>query len=69
MDGEIPQARIEIHSPATNYNYEQDEQIIWTTNIVPNTKTLAYGGEQLKPGFTYDWIFTETEREEKPISF
>lgn len=69
MAGEIPQAQITVHSPTTNYNFERDGQVVWTTDIAPDTKILAYGGEQLQPGFTYDWIFSETEKEYKPISF
>ena len=69
MDGEIPEARIEIHSPTTNYNYERDGQIVWTTDLAPNTTTLAYTGEPLQPGFVYDWVFSKSEKTYEPIAF
>lgn len=69
LNGEIPPATIEIYSPTTNYNYERDGQQVWTTEISPNTKTIAYAGEQLQPGFNYDWILSKQNKTYDPITF
>ena len=64
--GKIPQSKITLYSPTTNYNYEQDEQIVWTQTVPPQTTTIAYAGEQLQPGFSYDWEFVSGEKIYRP---
>ena len=56
------QAQIDLYSSTINYNYERDGQLIWSSNISPNTATLAYTGEQLKPGFVYDWSLSNDNK-------
>ena len=53
--GKTPQSEINLYSAASNYDYQQDEQLIWREIVSPNTQILAYAGEKLQPGFTYDW--------------
>ncbi|MBE9044831.1 hypothetical protein IQ255_10495 [Pleurocapsales cyanobacterium LEGE 10410] len=69
MYGTIPQAKIDLYSSPANYNYEQDGELIWTETISPNTTTLAYAGEQLQPGFVYDWVFSKADKTYEPITF
>ena len=64
--GDIPQSEITLYSPTTNYNYERDEQIVWNQTIAPNTTTIAYAGEQLQPGFSYDWQFVSGDKTYRP---
>lgn len=64
--GKIPQSEINLYSSTTNYNYEQDDRLIWHETVSPNTQTIAYAGEQLKPGFTYDWEFISNGKTYRP---
>ncbi|MEM6614264.1 MAG: hypothetical protein AAF652_18850 [Cyanobacteria bacterium P01_C01_bin.72] len=36
-------------------NLYQDDQLVWTQTVLANTQTIAYDGESLEPGATYDW--------------
>ncbi len=64
--GNIPQSEITLYSPTTNYNYERDEQLVWNEIVPPNTQTIAYTGEQLQPGFSYDWQFVSADKIYRP---
>ena len=64
--GEIPQSEITLYSSTSNYNYEQDDQAVWNQTIPPQTTTIAYAGEQLQPGFSYDWEFISGEKTYRP---
>lgn len=64
--GKIPQSKINVYSSSTNFNHERDEQLIWSTDIQPNTQTIAYAGEKLKPGFIYDWEIIANDKTYRP---
>ena len=53
--GAIPDSTINLYSPSANYNYERDEQLIWSQEVAANSQNIAYQGEPLQPGFIYDW--------------
>ena len=36
-------------------NLYHDGQLVWTEVVPANTRTIAYSGETLEPGATYDW--------------
>ena len=55
--GEIPQSKVNLYSSSANFNYEQDEQLVWSQAIAANSVSIAYNGEPLQPGFIYDWEF------------
>lgn len=64
--GKTPQSKINLYSAASNYNYQKDEQLIWQKTISPNTQTMAYAGEKLQPGFTYDWEIISHQKTDRP---
>lgn len=64
--GEIPPSQITLYSSTVNYDYEQDDQVVWTQTIPPKTTTIAYAGEKLQPGFSYDWKFVSGEKIYRP---
>ncbi len=55
--GQIPQSTVNLYSSSANYNYEQDEQLVWSRAVAANSARVNYQGEPLKPGFIYDWEF------------
>ena len=55
--GDIPQSTVNLYSSSANFNYEQDEQLIWSQAIAANFISIIYNGEPLQPGFIYDWEF------------
>ena len=55
--GETMASEIELFSSASNDEGEQERKLMWQETVTPNTQTLAYAGEELQPGFTYDWDF------------
>jgi hypothetical protein len=59
--GTIPDSTINVYSSSANYNYEQDEQLIWTQEVAANSQNIAYKGETLQSGFIYDWELTTTD--------
>jgi hypothetical protein len=64
--GKIPQSKINLYSSSANFNYEQDEQLLWTETVSPNSQTIAYAGKPLQPGFTYDWEFISAGKTYRP---
>lgn len=64
--GTTPQSEINLYSAASNYDYQQDEQLIWQETILPNTETIGYAGEKLQPGFTYDWEIISHQKTDRP---
>ncbi|MDJ0590339.1 MAG: hypothetical protein QNJ72_10130 [Pleurocapsa sp. MO_226.B13] len=64
--GQAPQSTINLYSASVNFNYKVDEQLLWSETIPPNTQTLAYAGEKLQPGFTYDWEFITDSKTYRP---
>lgn len=63
--GETGKSTVNLYSSSANFNYEQDEQLIWSQAIAANSVSIAYNGESLQPGFRYDWEFVtngETHR-------
>ncbi|MEL6928286.1 MAG: hypothetical protein AAFO95_06610 [Cyanobacteria bacterium J06600_6] len=36
-------------------NLYQDDRLVWTKAVPDNTQSIAYDGEPLEPGLTYDW--------------
>lgn len=69
MRGTIPQGKINLYSSSANFNYERDAQLLWTQEIPANTTTIPYQGEELQPGFTYDWEFIAEGEANPPLSF
>ncbi len=55
--GENSQSTVNLYSSSANFNYEQDEQMIWSQVITANSVSIAYNGKPLQPGFRYDWEF------------
>ena len=55
--GRIPQSKVNLYSSSANYNYERDEELVWSQAIAANSVSIAYNGEPLNPGFIYDWEF------------
>lgn len=53
--GAISNSTINLYSSSANYNYEQDEQLVWSETIIANSQNISYQGEPLQPGFIYDW--------------
>ena len=53
--GEVPESTIKLYSASVNYNYERDEQLIWSQSLPANTQHISYQGEPLQSGFVYDW--------------
>lgn len=51
--GETFQSEINLYSAATNS--DREDELVWTEIIAPDTQTIAYTGEQLQPGSTYNW--------------
>lgn len=64
--GKIPKSTINLYSSSANFNYEQDEQLLWSETVPPNSQTVAYKGKQLQPGFTYDWEFVASGKTYRP---
>ena len=59
--GTIPDSTINVYSSSANYNYERDEQLIWTQEVAANNQNISYKGEPLQSGFIYDWELTTTD--------
>lgn len=59
--GAIPDSTINLYSSSANYNYEQDEQLIWSQEVAANTQNISYQGKPLQPGFIYDWELITTD--------
>ena len=55
--GKIPHSKVNLYSSSANYNYERDEQLVWSQAIATNSAKVDYQGEPLQPGFIYDWEF------------
>ncbi len=55
--GQTPQSKVNLYSSSANFNYERDEQLVWSQSITANSVSIAYNGEPLNPGFIYDWEF------------
>ena len=53
--GTTTESQISVFSPTTNFNYEQDDQLIWTQTVAADSESVAYDGAALEPGLTYDW--------------
>ncbi|MEO1669308.1 MAG: hypothetical protein AAFR77_00765 [Cyanobacteria bacterium J06631_2] len=51
--GEISESEINLY---------QDEQLVWTKIVSANTQTIAYDGESLEPGSTYDWELVANDK-------
>ena len=60
--GEILQSKVNLYSSSANFNYEQDEQLVWSQAIAANSVSIAYNGESLQPGFIYDWEFVTADQ-------
>ena len=59
--GTIPDSTINLYSSSANYNYEQDEQLIWSQPLAANSQSISYQGEALQSGFIYDWELITTD--------
>ena len=55
--GEMGKSTVNLYSSSANFNYEQDEQLVWSQPIAANSVRIAYNGASLTPGFIYDWEF------------
>ena len=53
--GKTSKSEISLYSPSVNFDYEQDDQLLWTKTIAANTETIVYDDKKLEPGLTYDW--------------
>ncbi|MGK7950255.1 MAG: hypothetical protein AB4368_16105 [Xenococcaceae cyanobacterium] len=60
--GKIPPSTVNLYSSSANYNYERDEELVWSQAIAANSVSIAYNGEPLNPGFIYDWEFISADR-------
>lgn len=54
---QIPESTVNLYSASVNYNYQEDEKLIWSQAIAANSERITYNREPLKPGFMYDWEF------------
>ena len=52
--GEIIESTINLSSSTSNDDRAQ-EPLDWTATVPANTLKIAYAGEKLQPGVTYDW--------------
>jgi len=64
--GKIPQSKINLYISDVNFDYQQDKQLLWSSTIESNTQTIAYAGEKLQPGFTYDWEMISDDKIYRP---
>ena len=64
--GDIPQSQIGLYSASVNFNYQQQEQLLWQQTVPANSQTMAYKGEKLKPGLTYDWVLSVDDKTYRP---
>ncbi len=60
--GEIPQSKVNLYSSSANFNYERDEELVWSQAIAANSVRITYSGEPLQPGFIYDWEFVTAKK-------
>ena len=51
--GEIPESEINLFEAAKNLL--EEEQLVWMETVPENTQSIAYTGDALKPGITYEW--------------
>ena len=51
--GEIPESEINLFEAAENLL--EEEQLVWRSTVPENTQSIAYTGDALKPGITYEW--------------
>ena len=58
--GKIPESEIDLVKAAESLLDE--EQHIWTEVIPENIQTIAYTGDTLKPGITYDWELVSNDK-------
>lgn len=53
LQGEVPESEINLIKSAESLLKE--EQLVWKETVIPDTQTIAYTGDDLQPGVTYDW--------------
>ena len=64
--GKILESTINLYSPSTNFNYEQDDRLLWSQTVAANSRYISYQGEPLQPGFVYDWELISSGKTYKP---
>ena len=50
--GKIPESEINLTESTKNFG---EEELVWTETVPENTQTIAYTGDELQLGATYDW--------------
>ena len=50
--GKIPESEINLTKSAENFG---EGELVWTQTVPETTRSIAYTGEDLQPGSTYDW--------------
>ncbi|GAB4539702.1 MAG: hypothetical protein Tsb0014_30350 [Pleurocapsa sp.] len=61
--GKTSKSKISLYSPTVNFNYEQDDKLLWQKTLESNTETVVYDGEKLEPGLTYDWHLKDANKD------
>ena len=55
--GKIPESEINL-TESTGIR----EELVWTETVSENTQTIAYTGDDLQPGITYDWELVSNDK-------
>ena len=55
--GRTVEPQINLYSSMVNDDSLDEPELIWSETIAPNSQTIAYTGEKLEPGSTYQWEF------------
>lgn len=56
--GKTVEPEIKLFNAVTNDESSSELDPVWSETIPPNIQTIAYAGEELEPGLTYEWEFT-----------
>lgn len=65
--GEIDNLEVNLYSP---FNFDVEQEIIWSKAIDDSSRNTLYTGEALQPGKIYDWeIVTDSQVKRRRISF
>ena len=64
--GNIPKSQISLYSASVNFDYRQQEQLLWQQTVPANSQIVAYTGQKLTPGLTYDWELTTDDKSYRP---
>lgn len=65
--GKASNVTISLYTP---FNWEKDQEILWSETVNSGSQKVLYPGKPLEAGKIYDWqLFTEQESPQRRISF